>query len=131
MGYTTWLWEASPSLFTAGPDTPRISLSGSRSRRENAQRIVAALDDFGFASFGLRAEDFTNPDSMIQLGYEPNRVDFLTKLDGVEFADAYPMRVSLRIGELDIPVIDRASLIANKRALGRPHDLDDAKDLEK
>ncbi|HEX7843855.1 MAG TPA: hypothetical protein VF469_40550 [Kofleriaceae bacterium] len=98
---------------------------------ENAQRIVAALDDFGFASLGLRAEDFMSPDSMIQLGYEPNRVDFLTKLDGVEFADAYPMRVSIRISELDVPVIDRASLIANKRALGRPHDLDDAKDLEK
>jgi len=41
------------------------------------------------------------------------------------------MRVSIRIGEFDVPVIDRASLIANKRALGRPHDLDDAKDLER
>lgn len=98
---------------------------------ENAKRIVAALDDFGFASFGLRAEDFLNPDGMIQLGYEPNRVDFLTKLDGVGFAEAYPMRVSVRIGEIDVPVIGRASLIANKRALGRPHDLDDAKDLER
>jgi len=27
-------------------------------------------------------------------------------------------------------VIDRASLIVNKRALGRPHDVQDAKDLE-
>jgi hypothetical protein len=40
------------------------------------------------------------------------------------------MRTSTRIGELDIPVIDRTSLIANKRALGRPRDLVDAKDLE-
>jgi hypothetical protein len=97
---------------------------------DNARRIVAALDDFGFASLGLRAEDFLDPDVVIQLGYEPNRVDFLTNLTGVEFAEAYPMRVSTRIGNLEVPVIDRASLIANKRALGRPHDLEDAKGLE-
>jgi hypothetical protein len=97
---------------------------------ENAARIVAALDDFGFASLGLRTEDFLDPDIVIQLGYEPNRVDFLTKLTGIEFAAVYPMRTSTKIGEIEVPVIDRASLIANKRALGRPHDLDDTKDLE-
>jgi hypothetical protein len=97
---------------------------------ENARRIIAALDDFGFASLGLRVEDFLDPDVVIQLGYEPNRVDLLTTLDGVEFANAYPLRTSTKVGELDIPVIDRASLIANKRALGRPRDLEDAKDLE-
>ena len=97
---------------------------------ENAAHIIAALDDFGFGSLGLRAEDFLDPDVVIQLGYEPNRVDFLTKLTGVEFATVYPMRTSTKIGEIDVPVIDRASLIANKRALGRPHDLDDTKDLE-
>jgi hypothetical protein len=68
---------------------------------------------------------------VIQLGYEPNRVDFLTKLTGVEFAEAYPVRTSTTISGLEVPVIDRASLVANKRALGRVHDLEDAKDLEK
>jgi hypothetical protein len=97
---------------------------------ENANRLVAVLEDFGFASLGLRAEDFLDPDVVIQLGYEPNRVDFLTKLTGVEFADVYPLRVSTKVGELDVPVIDRASLIANKRALGRPYDLEDTKALE-
>lgn len=97
---------------------------------DNAKRIVAALDDFGFASLGLRSEDFLDPDVVIQLGYEPNRVDFLTKLTGVEFADAYPQRTSMKIGELEVPVIDRASLIANKLAIGRPRDLEDAKDLK-
>jgi hypothetical protein len=97
---------------------------------DNARRIIAALDDFGFASLGLRVEDFLDPDVVIQLGYEPNRVDFLTNLTGVKFAEAYPMRVLTKVGDLEVPVIDRASLIANKRALGRPRDLDDAKDLE-
>jgi hypothetical protein len=97
---------------------------------ENAARIVTVLDEFGVASFGLVAEDFLDPDVVIQLGYEPNRVDFLTKLTGVEFADAYPDRTSITIGNINVDVIDRASLLANKRALGRPHDLDDANGLE-
>jgi hypothetical protein len=98
---------------------------------DNAARLVAAIEEFGFASLGLCVEDFLDPDVVIQLGYEPNRVDFLTKLTGVEFADAYPARTSLTIQGIDIPVIDRASLIANKRALGRLHDLDDVKDLDR
>ncbi len=89
------------------------------------------LDDFGFASLGLRAVDFLDKDVVIQLGYEPNRVDFITKLTGVEFAEAYPARISTTINGINVPVIDRASLIANKRALARPHDLEDAKDLDR
>lgn len=98
---------------------------------ENAAKLVAVLDEFGFASLELRAEDFLDPDVVIQLGYEPNRVDFLTKLTGVEFAAAYPDRTSITLQGIEVPVIDRASLLANKRALGRPHDLDDAKGLER
>jgi len=98
---------------------------------DNAARLVAVLAEFGFASLGLGAEDFLDPDVVIQLGYEPNRIDFLTKLTGVEFAEAYPSRASITINEIEVPLIDRASLIANKRALGRVHDLEDVKDLGK
>jgi hypothetical protein len=97
---------------------------------DNAARIIAVLDEFGLGSLGLRAEDFLDPDVVIQLGYEPNRIDFLTKLTGVEFADAYPKRTSTMIGNIAVAVLDRESLIANKRALGRPHDLDDTRGLE-
>jgi hypothetical protein len=97
---------------------------------DNAARLVAVLDAFGFASLGLTAADFLDPDVVIQLGYEPSRIDFLTKLTGVDFAAAYPARTAIEIGELSVPVIDRATLIANKRALGRPHDLDDARGLD-
>jgi len=98
---------------------------------QNADRIIAVLDEFGFASLGLRAEAFLDKDVVIQLGYEPNRIDFLTRLTGVEFVDAYPARMLVTIDEIAVPVIDRASLIANKRALGRPHDLDDARELDR
>jgi hypothetical protein len=97
----------------------------------NAQRLLKALDEFGFGSLGFTEQDLTTPDLVIQLGYEPNRIDLLTGLTGVSFVDAYPKRVSAKIDDLELPVIDRDSLIANKRAFGRPQDLVDAEDLER
>lgn len=35
---------------------------------------VAALDDFGFGSVGLVANDFTEPGRVVQLGYPPVRI---------------------------------------------------------
>lgn len=98
---------------------------------DNAQRLVAVLADFGFESLGLTVDDFTTPDLVIQLGYEPNRIDLLTGLTGVTFEDAYPKRVTSSIDGIDVPIIDRASLATNKRAFGRPQDLVDAEGLEK
>lgn len=42
---------------------------------ENAQKILDALNEFGFGSLQLTEEDFTEPGQIIQLGYEPVRVD--------------------------------------------------------
>lgn len=97
---------------------------------DNAARLVAAIDSFGLGSLGLAAADFLEPDTVIQLGYEPNRIDFLTGLRGAVFAEAYPRRTTISIEGLQVPIIDRDTLLANKRALGRPHDLDDAKGIE-
>ena len=99
--------------------------------QDNAERLVRVIEDFGFGSLGLATSDFTTPDLVIQLGYEPNRIDLLTGLTGVRFEDAFPKRVMITVDGLTVPVIDRASLIANKRALGRPRDLVDAEELEK
>jgi hypothetical protein len=98
---------------------------------DNAERIMRALDDFGFGSLDVSAVDFATPDLVIQLGYEPNRIDLLTGLTGVQFDEAYPNRIAATIDGLHVPIIDRASLIANKRAFGRPQDLVDAEDLDR
>jgi hypothetical protein len=98
---------------------------------DNARKVLLALEEFGFASLGLEIQDFTTPDLVIQLGYEPNRIDLLTGLTGVRFDEAYPKRIANMIDGVSIWIIDRASLIANKRAFGRPQDLVDATELEK
>ncbi len=98
---------------------------------ENARRVLAALAEFGFGSLELCEQDLATPDLVIQLGYEPNRVDLLTGLTGVVFEDAYPKRVNAAVDGLMLPIIDRESLARNKRAFGHAQDLVDAEDLER
>lgn len=97
---------------------------------ENAGRLLLALDDFGMGSLGLSSADFEERDVVLQLGYEPNRIDILTGLTGVEFGEAYPRRVLVQLAGLQVPFLAREDLIANKRALGRPRDLADIADLQ-
>ncbi len=65
------------------------------------------------------------------MGLPPNRIDLLTSIDGVEFAEAWPARLVTEYGGQPLPVIGRTHLLANKRASGRPQDLVDADVIEK
>jgi len=98
---------------------------------ENAQRIINAIEDFGFGNLGLTAADFQEPDVMVQLGHEPQRIDILTYASGLEFPDAYKNRVYITIGNVQVPFISVDDLRTNKLATGRPRDIADAADLPK
>ena len=97
---------------------------------ENAEKIVRALNEFGFASLGLKADDFLTPDQVIQLGYEPSRIDILTTISGVEFSTCYDTRVNMDVDGVQITVIDNENLKKNKKASGRPQDLADVDQLK-
>ena len=91
----------------------------------NAERVIRAVEQFGFGSLGLTPEDFLAPDQVIQLGYPPSRIDLVTAADGVEFSDSYLTRVTAKIGQTRVDFIDLEHLIKNKEATGRPQDLAD------
>ncbi len=102
-----------------------------RSSPENARRILQALDDFGFGSVGLSAQDFVGPEQIIQLGVAPNRVDLITSIDGVSFEDAWEGRVAGRYGAHPAFFLGLRELVRNKRASGRPQDLADLAELRR
>lgn len=97
----------------------------------NAANLIAALTQFGFGSLGLVADDFLQPDQIIQLGYPPVRIDLLTSADGVEFSDCFAKRLKVQIDGIEVALIDIESLCKNKRASGRMQDLADIEALEK
>lgn len=96
----------------------------------NAEKLLQALDEFGFGSLGLSTEDFLVPDQIIQLGYPPARIDLITTLPGVEFADCYASRVEIQVENTTVNFIDLENLKRNKRASGRPQDIADLANLE-
>jgi hypothetical protein len=55
---------------------------------DNAARVFRALAEFGAPLTGIRAEEFSAPDLVYQLGMPPARVDILTSITGVDFEEA-------------------------------------------
>ena len=98
--------------------------------KENIERLLKALDDFGFSSLGLKLDDFQDPEQIIQLGYPPNRIDILTDLAGVRFSSCYDKKVMVELKGLTIDFIDLESLKKNKKATGRFQDLADIQNLQ-
>lgn len=102
-----------------------------RATPDNAMRVWEALTKFGAPLGELKQEDLRTPDLVYQIGVPPKRIDLLTSITGVAFEEAWTHRVSSQIGDLTVPVLGKAELIRNKRAVGRPRDLLDASELER
>ena len=102
-----------------------------RKSGENAQRILDALEEFGFGSLGLTIDDLIDPNKVIQFGREPNRIDILTFLTGLEFDDCMVRAVSAMYEGIPVKVISLDDLVANKKATGRDKDILDVKEFER
>ncbi len=96
---------------------------------DNAERILAALDEFGFGSLDLSRKDFTTPGMVVQLGVPPVRIDIITRVSGVSWQQADAGKVAGRYADAPVFFIGRDDLIANKKATGRKKDVADIEAL--
>ena len=96
---------------------------------DNAARLIAALAEFGAPTRELTTADFSIPGIVYQMGLPPYRIDILTELTGIRFAEAWPHRMRAPFGDLETDYIGREAFIRNKRATGRAKDLGDVEGL--
>lgn len=96
----------------------------------NAPRVLKALRNFGAPLHDLTESDLSKPGVIFQIGVEPLRINILTRIDGVTFAEAWDDREPANFAGISVPVLSRAHLIQNKRASGRKQDLADVEWLE-
>ena len=97
---------------------------------ENSSRVYAALADFGAPMSDIKPRDFSEEGIVFQIGVAPCRIDVLTRISGVAYADAVKRAQTRQIDGVDVRVISIDDLIANKRASGRMKDLADVEVLE-
>jgi hypothetical protein len=99
---------------------------------ENAGRVWSALTAFGapLDHLHVRESDLTTPDVVAQFGLPPYRIDILTSISGVTFAEAWTDRLEGHLFGVSVYFLGRASFIRNKRASGRAKDLRDIRSLE-
>ena len=97
---------------------------------ENAQRVLKALSAFGAPLGDLTQDDLSKPGTIFQIGVPPLRIDVITAIDGVDFAEAWPDRFKASFGEVPVVVISRHHLITNKKTAAWLQDLADVEQLE-
>lgn len=101
-----------------------------RATEENAGRVLRALGRFGAPLSGVCRADFENEELVFQIGVEPNRVDVLMGITGLDFDTAWSGKVASSYGGVPVFILGRPELIKAKRAAGRPQDLLDVARLE-
>jgi predicted nucleotidyltransferase len=95
--------------------------------------LINALEEFGFEEddlASLREIDFTKH-ICFSIGEEPLKVDFITRINQVDYDEADKQKNVADIDGLKIPIIRKSDLILSKLNTGKDKDKADVQELQK
>lgn len=98
---------------------------------ENSAKVYKALVQFGAPMSQINEKTFSEQGIIFQIGIAPRRIDVITKINGVDFQQAWTARQEIIIDSLKVPFISKQDLIKNKESTGREKDRLDAQQLRK
>jgi predicted nucleotidyltransferase len=93
---------------------------------DNAERALEVLQEFGFS---CPVELLQEDNQLVRMGISPFRIEILTTIDGVSFADCYAERVRGELDGVEVNVISLPKLRENKKASARSKDIMDLENL--
>jgi hypothetical protein len=91
----------------------------------NGLKITKALREFGFSGLDINPEDFSRKGAIIQLGYEPVRVDIINLIKGASFKQIWAHKTTGPYGRQKVFFIGLQELIKSKEMVGRKQDFAD------
>ena len=94
----------------------------------NAEALAGVVREFGFTQ--AETATFLEPGKVIRMGVPPVRLEILTGISGVEFAECYARRHAAELDGVCVNLIRLEDLKRNKQASGRLRDRLDLERLE-
>ena len=98
---------------------------------DNRQRLVDALTMFGASQEVVDGVRGMTLDEVVFFGISPLRVDILGSASGIEFESAFAKAILTTLDGVSVRIISLDDLIVNKKASGRPRDIEDSAELER
>lgn len=95
---------------------------------ENAQKLVASIDEYGFDASPILDMDFTQM-VVFNIGEAPAHIEIMNHISGVKFSEAFPKRQQVEVEGVSFSLIHLQDLRNNKRASARHKDLNDLEHL--
>lgn len=95
---------------------------------KNIRAVAEALRRFGF-TVPEPADSFLTEGQFIGIGHSPLRIEILTSISGVSFAECYAARTQALVDGVEVNMIGLQHLKKNKQASGRLKDLNDLQNL--
>src|SRR5689334_10870569 len=80
---------------------------------ENAERLAAVLRAFGFSPAAVSADLFLAENQVVRLGVPPLRLEILTSISGVTFAECHARRTQAVLDGIEVALISLRDLKAN------------------
>lgn len=104
-----------------------------RPTNENKNKLLDALAAYGFQSEDLSKLSRQNFEERLvfSFGTEPEKVDFLTRVNLVKFDEAHDNKIIVNIEGMPIPIINVEELVLTKINTGRVRDQADLDELQK
>ena len=99
----------------------------------NQKNFLKMLKELKFQSESIQTVselDFSLPNAF-HIGEKPLKVDFLTKIAGLEFHDSFVHKNIIPLDRFDLPVLSLNDLIISKSVTGRLRDQNDIEELQK
>ncbi len=97
----------------------------------NYLKLLEAFHLFGMSTFDMSLQNFLDPSAydVFTFGVPPVSIDIMLDVKGLSFPEVYSRSTSHEVDDIQIRLIDRASLIEAKHAAGRFRDMDDIEHL--
>jgi len=96
----------------------------------NQRRLIQVLKKFGFNANLPPIGSPLFKKKIIMLGRPPHRIDLISEIDGVTFAEAWSDREKDELDGIPVHFISAKNLVKNKIAAGRAKDLSDVQMLK-